>query len=61
MEQKVSVTDKQCINKNAFYGNKRPISIGKVNIRRIMLSKKVSCKYFIGYMSETNAFQYHYA
>ena len=42
MEQKVLVFDKQCINKNAFHKNKRPISIDKVETKRIALSKKDS-------------------
>ena len=42
MEQNVLVFDKQCINKNAFHKNKRPISIDKVEIKRIVLSKKDS-------------------
>ena len=52
----------QCINKNAFHKNKRPISIDKVEIRRIVLSKKDlydkkgSFKYFIGYINKTDAF-----
>ena len=33
-------TDKQCINENAFHKYKRPISIDKVEIKRIVLSKK---------------------
>ena len=53
---------KKCINRNAFHKNKRPISIVNVDIRRIVFSrkdlygKKGSFKYFIGYISETNAF-----
>ena len=41
---------------NAFHKNKRPINIDKVDIKKIVLSKKDSCckkgsfKYFIGYM-----------
>ena len=62
MEQKALIFGKHCINKNAFHKNKRPISIDKVDIRRIVLSKidlygkKGSFKYFIEYISETNAF-----
>ena len=62
MEQKVLILDKQCVNKNWFYKNKIPISIDKVEIRRIVLSKKDSnskrgsIKYFIGYINKTNVF-----
>ena len=62
MEQKVLVLDKQCIDKNAFHKNKEPINIDKVDIRRIVLSKrhsygkKASYKYFIGYINEADAF-----
>ena len=41
MEQKVLIFGKQCINKNAYHKNKRLISIDKVDIRRIVLSKKI--------------------
>ena len=57
MKQKALIFNKQCINKNAFHGNKRPISIDKVDIKRIVLSKKDfygkkdSFKSFIGYIS----------
>ena len=60
--KKVLIFDKQCINKNAFHSNKRPISIVKVEIKRILLSKKDlygkigSFKNFIGYINETNVF-----
>ena len=40
MEQKHFIFDKQFINKNAFHKNKRPITIDKVETRRIVLSKK---------------------
>ena len=62
MEQKVLIFNKLYINKNAFHKNKRPISIEKLNIRRMVLSKKYlygkkgSFKYFIGYIHEGNAF-----
>ena len=62
MEQKALMFDKQCINKNAFHKIKRPISIDKVEIKRILLSKKDSYgkkdsfKYIIGYINETDAF-----
>ena len=62
MEERVLIFDKQCIDKNAFYKNKKPISINKVEIRRKVLSKKDSyCKkgsfkYFIGYINEPDSF-----
>ena len=62
MEQKALIFDKQCINKNAFYKNKRPINTDKIEIGRIMLSKKDSYgkkgsfKYIIGYINKTDAF-----
>ena len=40
MNKKVLIFDKQCIEKNAFNRNKIPISIDKVETRRIVLSKK---------------------
>ena len=52
--------------KNAFHKNKKPISINEVKLKRILLSKKdpydrkCSFKYFIGYINETDVFQYHY-
>ena len=54
MEKQVLIFDKQCINKDAFYKNKRPISIDRVETRIIVLpkkdlyGKKGSFKYFIG-------------
>ena len=62
MEQKVLIFDKECIMKNVFHKNKKPISIDKVDIRKIVLpkkdsyGKKCSFKYFIGYINETDAF-----
>ena len=62
MEQKALIFDRQCINKNAFQKHKRPISIDKVEIRKIVLSKKDSygkkgsLKYFIGHTNENDAF-----
>ena len=62
MEQKALIFDKQCINKNAFHKNKKPINIDKVQSTRKGLSKKDSYtkkgsfKYFIGYINETNVF-----
>ena len=58
----LSSLTKQCINNNAFYKNKRPISIDKVEAKRIVLSKidsygeKGTFKYFIGYINDTDAF-----
>ena len=40
MEKQVLIFDKQCINKNVFHKNKRPISIDRVENRIIVLSKK---------------------
>ena len=71
MGEKAMIFDKQCINKIAFYENKRPINIiiianivniDKVEIKRITLSKKDSSgkkgsfKYFIGFINETDPF-----
>ena len=53
MEQKASVFDKQCINKNAFHEHKHLIDIDKVDVDRIVIfskdsyGKKGSFKYFI--------------
>ena len=61
MNEKVLISDKQFINKNAFHKNKNPISFNKVEIRRIVLSKKNlygkngSFKYSIGYINEIDA------
>ena len=61
MNEKALTFDKNCINKNIFHKNKRRISIDKVDIKRIVLSKKNlygkkgSFKYFIGYINETDA------
>ena len=61
IEQKVLIFDKQCINKNAFHKNKRPVNIDRVEIRRIELfkkdsyGKKGSFKFFIGYINKTDA------
>ena len=62
MEQKALIFDRQCINKNAFQKHKRPITIDKVEITKIVLSKKDSygkkgsLKYFIGHTNENDAF-----
>ena len=62
MEWKDLIFDKQCINKNEFRKNKKPVSIDKVEIRRIVLSKKDSYDkkgsfiYFIEFINETNTF-----
>ena len=42
MEQKALIFGEQCTNKNAFHENKKPISINKVETKRIVLSKKDS-------------------
>ena len=57
MEKKFLILDKECINKNAFHRYKKPITTNKVEIKKLVLSKKYSYdnkgtfKYFIGYMS----------
>ena len=62
MEQKVFIFGEDCINKNTFHKNKRPIGIDKVDVRRIVLSSKYSYgnkgsfKYFIGYIYIGNVF-----
>ena len=62
MEQKALIFGEDCINKNAFHKNKRPINIDEVDIRRIVLSSKhshankASFKYFIGNINNDNAF-----
>ena len=68
MEEKALIFDKQSINKNAFYENKKPISIGKAENRKIVLSikdsydKKGSFKYYFNYsiqfysMNKTDVF-----
>ena len=42
MEQKALNFGEDCINKNAFHKNKRPINIKEVDIKRIVLSSKHS-------------------
>ena len=59
MEQKALISGENCINKNAFHKNGRPISIDKVDIRRIVLSNKFHMVtkiylYFIGYMNKND-------
>ena len=62
MEQKVLILGEDWINKNAFYKNGKPISINKIDIRRIVLSSKHSYgnkgsfKYFIGYINKNDPF-----
>ena len=62
MEQKAFIFDKQCINGNVFQKNKRLINIDKVEVRKMVLSKKDSFgkkgsfKYFIEYIKESDAF-----
>ena len=41
MEQNSSFIGKQCINKNTFHKNTRPIVTDKVDVRRMVLSKKI--------------------
>ena len=60
MEQNTLIFGEDCINKNAFHKNKRPINIDEVDIKRIVLSSKHSYgnrdsfKYFIGYIDIGN-------
>ena len=55
MKPIVLIFDKHCIVKNIFHKCKEPMSINKVDIKNIVLSKKYSYdnkgafKYFIGY------------
>ena len=62
MKEKVLIFAEDYISKNAFHKNGKPISIDKVEIKRIVLSSKHSYgnkgpfKYFIGYINETNIF-----
>ena len=59
MKPKLLIFDKIYVNKNIFHRCKEPITINKVDIRKIMLSKKDSYgnrgafKYFIGYISNS--------
>ena len=39
MGRNALIFDKQCINKNAFHRNKKPSSIDKLKIKKIVLSK----------------------
>ena len=66
MEQKAVIFGEDCINKNAFLKNKRPINIDGVDIGRIVLSKKYSnsnkdlLKYFTRYINGGRVFQLHF-
>ena len=66
MEQKAVIFGEDCINKNAFLKNKRPINIDGVDIGRIVLSKKYSnsnkdlLKYFTRYIHGGRVFQLHF-
>ena len=42
MGKKILAFGEKCIIKNSFHQNKKPISIDKVDVRRIMLPKKDS-------------------
>ena len=61
MEQKGLIFGEDCINKNVFHKNKRPINIDEVDIRKIVLSSKHSngnkgsFKYFTGHINNDNA------
>ena len=62
MKQKALNFSKDCINNYEFLKIKGPVSIHKIDIKRILLSPKhsygdkVSLKYFIGYTLIGNAF-----
>ena len=61
MEQGAVDFGENGIIKSAFYKNKRPIIIDKLDVEKLVLSHKVSCskdsfKYFVGYKHEGNAF-----
>ena len=69
MERKALIFDKHCINKNAFHKNEKTIktvSIDKVEIRRIALSKKdsygkkVHLNILLDISMKLMLFQYHY-
>ena len=57
MEQKILIFGKQCIDKTGFHKDKRPISIDKVDIDKIVIfskdsyGRRGSFKYFIGYIT----------
>lgn len=63
----LSSLTKQCINNNAFYKNKRPISIDKADIRIIVLPKKNSyskigsLNILLDMQMTLMLFQYYYA
>ena len=65
--EKTLTFDKYSTNKNLFHKNKNPITINKVDIKRIVLSNKVSYgkqgtyKYYVGYIYIYIAVLYHYA
>ena len=62
MEWKALFYGEKCINKNAFHQKINPISIGKVEIKRIILFNEISYSnkrlfnYYIGYMHEGKVF-----
>ena len=62
MKQMVLIFGEDCINKNGFHKDKRPINIDEVDIRRIVLSRinsygnKGSFKYYIGYIHKGEVF-----
>ena len=62
MEQKDLIFGEDCINKNAFHKNKRPINDDEADIKRIVWSGKHSYgnegsfTNFIGYRNNCNAF-----
>ena len=62
MNKKFLIFDEQCINKSALHANKRPVTIDKIDARKLVLSRKDLhgekglFKSFIRYLSEINAF-----
>lgn len=56
-KRKILIFDIHSINKNVSHKSKGPINIDKIVIpKRGLYGKKKSFKYFIEYISETNAF-----
>ena len=51
----------KCINKNGFHKNKKPVSVNKVQTKKMFFNEslygnKGSFKYFIEYRNETDPF-----
>ena len=53
--KQTSIPGKYCANK--FHMHKKPININNVNIRKVLLSNKISC-YTIIHSNSTNKFIY---